>query len=178
MVRKTMGIGDAEAGLVGCRRGSEHIRARGRDLAREFAAPVGVLDPHREKVVRDWRARASHNSRRSTNSSCARAARESWVSGQAILWRQLMDCRRIWLVLPTYGADVEGQVALAGFRASVPEPSTRRQLGTRTLATLTGSESTGGRSAPSRPSGRGVNRSRTGCGRNTRAGWTPAPCPR
>jgi len=117
MSRKTIRIDDAEVGLVEAGGGASAFDKLARDLAREFAAPVGVLDA----LGRRWCATvgASESQFPAIDEQLVRQSRSRELSsGQVTLWYDSLDCGRVWLMLPAYGASGEGKVALAGFRAS------------------------------------------------------------
>ncbi len=117
MSRKTIRIDEPEVGLVESGAGVSAFDKVAGELSREFAAPVGLLDPH----ARTWCATvgASASKFPPIDDQLVRRSRSrELISGQATLWRDSLDCGRVWLVLPTYGPGAEGKVALAGFRAT------------------------------------------------------------
>jgi len=123
MIAQRAVIDDLEVGLVEAGTSASPLEALARELAREFAAPVGVLDLR----ARTWCATvgACEAQFPAIDDQLVRKSRSSELGlGQVALWRHPADCGRVWLMLPVWGANGDGQVALAGFRAS-------------TLATLT-----------------------------------------
>jgi len=117
MIGGTVEVDDSEVGLVEAGNGASSFEALARELAREFAAPVGVLDPR----TRTWCATvgAAESQFPAIDDQLVRKSRSSELGfGQVALWHHPVDRGRVWLMLPAWGTAVDGQVALAGFRAS------------------------------------------------------------
>ncbi|MFI5459584.1 MAG: HD-GYP domain-containing protein [Isosphaerales bacterium] len=131
MIRETVGFEDSEVGLVEAGTRASSFEAMARELAQEFAAPVGVLDPR----ARTWCATegAGESQFPAIDEQLVRKSGASELGlGQVVVWQQPDDRGRVWLLLPLWGANVDGEVALAGFRAS---PTQSRATAACDLAT-------------------------------------------
>jgi putative nucleotidyltransferase with HDIG domain len=119
MFCETKEFDESKVGLIDARTGSGTSESLARELAEEFAAPLGVLDPG----VRLWRVLvgADEDQFPAMDEELLQAARSSELgSGRVMLCRDPTRPWLVWLMLPTAGATEHGQVALAGFRASAP----------------------------------------------------------
>jgi HD-GYP domain-containing protein (c-di-GMP phosphodiesterase class II) len=124
MSGKTIRIDSPEVGLVDAGAGAGTVERVARELAREFAAPVAVLDAH----ARRWCATvgASDSQFPVINEPLLRKSRSrELTSGQVMLWHDSLDLGRVWLLLPLFGAGGEGKFALAGFRVSEHDSRTK-----------------------------------------------------
>ena len=92
-----------------------------RRLAREFGAPVGLVDP----VQAAWLARVGIAAERfpAVDKNLIAALMSSGVGkGRATIWRRDHDGGPIWLVLPVSRLDGSEVIALAGFAPATTTP--------------------------------------------------------
>jgi HD-GYP domain-containing protein (c-di-GMP phosphodiesterase class II) len=123
MIRGTMALDDSEVEPVQAGAGVSSFERMTRELAHEFAAPVGVFDPR----ARCWCAISGAGCSQfpPIDERLAKKTSSSELGlGQVVVWRDPEDRRLLWLLLPLSGADVDGEVALVGFRALSPQPGT------------------------------------------------------
>ncbi|MGC8643208.1 MAG: HD-GYP domain-containing protein, partial [Isosphaeraceae bacterium] len=93
------------------------LRELAESLAREFTAPVGVLDP----VRRTWQVIVGAQAEdlpRLENSVLELAGCGSLRLGRAVVWHSRGAAGRVWLILPLPWADVTDAVAFVGFEGS------------------------------------------------------------
>ncbi len=109
------------------------------DLAREFAAPVGLFDPDR----RQWRALVGAPERLfpAVDEALVAVCRSRETrQGSASVWHRAADPEPIWLVLPMPERPGAELVGFAGFRVASDRPTARPDPGAATT-TVPGSES-------------------------------------
>lgn len=98
------------------RRG-DGVRELAEKLAREFTAPVGVLEP----IQRNWLITVGAQTAdfpRLGSPLFEVAASNRLRLGHAVVWHPRDDPERVWLVLPLPWADVTDVVAFVGFEGS------------------------------------------------------------
>jgi hypothetical protein len=112
-------MSDSEASSLAC-------NAMAEDLAREFGAPVGLLDPEQ----RCWRVLvgAPEELFPRVDDSLLRVCRSTDVSqGRALVWHRRDEPEPIWLVLPIPRTPTAAIVALVGFDNAKVSAETRRE---------------------------------------------------
>ncbi len=112
------------------RPGATDVEAICRRLAREFQAPVGLLDP----TTMAWRERSGPDvSLFPDADSALTAALASGVlrHGRVSAWRPGRDAGPVWLCLPAPRADDADLLALVGFAPESGEPGPEAGLGPR-----------------------------------------------
>ena len=127
--------------------GANESRELARRLAREFGAPVGLVDP----VQGAWLARVGTAAERfpAMDKNLIAALTSSGVGkGRATIWRRDHDGGPIWLVLPVPRLDGGDVIALAGFAPAMPTPEATPGGRCAPMPALQGLGAVGGRQAP------------------------------
>jgi putative nucleotidyltransferase with HDIG domain len=97
---------------------SNWARLLGETLAREFSAPVGILDPD-QRVWRVIIGAPEHHFPRVDSQLQEVAGSSGLRLGRVALWHRKEDPEPVWLILPLPSAEAADLVAFVSFRAPV-----------------------------------------------------------